>query len=140
MVVDFPESTCPMTTMLMCVFSFPMLVGYAWRAGSGGSAGDAAAFMERRSGGRGGRGCQLGLRRLYLPGRGPPIDGGSAMQRPPRTTAMRYRAGEEEASRGEEEEEEEKEEERAGRGGGGELGMEGRWKRWKSGRWGGDGG
>lgn len=93
-----------------------------------------------RSGGRGGRGCQLGLRRLYLPGRGPPIDGGSAMQRPPRTTAMRYRAGEEEASRGEEEEEEEKEEERAGRGGGGELGMEGRWKRWKSGRWGGDGG
>lgn len=47
MVVDFPESTCPMTTMLMCVFSFPMLVGYVWRAGGGGSAGDAAEFMER---------------------------------------------------------------------------------------------
>lgn len=45
--MDFPESTCPMTTMLMCVFSFPMLLGYAGLAGAGGAgegAGNAAAF------------------------------------------------------------------------------------------------
>lgn len=50
MVVDFPESTCPMTTMLICVFSFPMLVGYAGLAGAGGGGegcGNAAAFLGR---------------------------------------------------------------------------------------------
>lgn len=48
--MDFPESTCPMTTMLMCVFSFPMLAGYAWRAGGGGGCGGAAAFLGRLQG------------------------------------------------------------------------------------------
>lgn len=57
MVVDFPESTCPMTTMLMCVFSFPMLVGYEGLAGAGGGGegcGNAAAFLGRlrRGGGK----------------------------------------------------------------------------------------
>lgn len=52
-VVDFPESTCPMTTMLMCVFSFPMLLGYAGLAGAGGAGeggGNAAAFWGRLRG------------------------------------------------------------------------------------------
>lgn len=50
--MDFPESTCPMTTMLMCVFSFPMLLlGYAGLAGAGGAGeggGNAAAFLGGR--------------------------------------------------------------------------------------------
>lgn len=53
--VDFPESTCPMTTMLMCVFSFPMLLGYAGLAGAGGAGeggGNAAAFRGRLRGKR----------------------------------------------------------------------------------------
>lgn len=55
MVVDFPESTCPMTTMLICVFSFPMLAGYAGLAGAGGGGegcGNAAAFLGRLQGKR----------------------------------------------------------------------------------------
>lgn len=53
--MDFPESTCPMTTMLMCVFSFPMLLGYAGLAGAGGAGeggGNAAAFWGRLRGKR----------------------------------------------------------------------------------------
>lgn len=47
MVVDFPESTCPMTTMLMCVFSFPILRaarGWPGRAALGRAVGTRLPF------------------------------------------------------------------------------------------------
>ena len=76
-VVDFPESTCPMTTMLICVFSFPMLVGYAGLAVAGRAVGTQLRFW----GGCGGRGRRV--KRAPVTATSQPIGDGSPPLAPP---------------------------------------------------------